>query len=79
MSTSAMDLATDAAAKILIGPTSYPDDERLHTVDAHLRAHRPVAWVDNPPYRPFWVFTKQADITAAGRDNELLVSGCGTT
>ena len=64
----------DEAAKVLADPTAYADDERLHAALAHLRANNPVAWVDNPPYRPFWAITKHADIMAIERDNELFIS-----
>jgi cytochrome P450 len=64
----------DDAAKVLADPTAYADDERLHAALTHLRANNPVAWVDNPPYRPFWAITKHADIMAIERDNNLFVS-----
>ena len=66
---------TDDAAKVLADPAAYADDDRLHAALAHLRANEPVAWVDNPPYRPFWAITRHADIMAIERDNELFVSG----
>ena len=65
---------TDEAAKVLADPTAYADDERLHSALRQLRATNPVAWVDNPPYRPFWAITKHADIMAIERDNNLFVS-----
>jgi cytochrome P450 len=64
----------DDAAKVLADPTAYADDARLHAALAHLRANNPVAWVDNPPYRPFWAITKHADIMAIERDNNLFLS-----
>src|ERR1700755_1313921 len=64
----------DDAAKVLADPTAYADDARLHTALTHLRANNPVAWVDNPPYRPFWAITKHADIMAIERDNNLFLS-----
>ena len=64
----------DDAAKVLADPTAYADDARLHVALTHLRAHNPVAWVDNPPYRPFWAITKHADILAIERDNNLFLS-----
>jgi cytochrome P450 len=64
----------DRAAKVLADPTAYADDARLHTALTHLRANNPVAWVDNPPYRPFWAITKHADIMSIERDNELFIS-----
>lgn len=64
----------DDAARVLADPTAYADDARLHAALAQLRAHNPVAWVDNPPYRPFWAITKHADIMAVERDNELFIS-----
>jgi cytochrome P450 len=64
----------DDAAKVLADPSAYADDDRLHAALTHLRAHNPVAWVDNRPYRPFWAITKHADIMAIERDNELFIS-----
>ncbi|BBY80007.1 cytochrome P450 [Mycolicibacterium pulveris] len=64
----------DDAAKVLADPTAYADDERLHAALAHLRANNPVAWVDHPPYRPFWAITKHVDIMDIERDNELWLS-----
>src|ERR1700754_3992759 len=64
----------DDAAKVLADPTAYADDTRLHAALAQLRANNPVAWVDNPPYRPFWAITKHADIMAIERDNNLFLS-----
>jgi cytochrome P450 len=64
----------DDAAKVLADPTAYADDNRLHKALTQLRKTNPVAWVDHPPYRPFWAITKHADITAIERANELFVS-----
>jgi cytochrome P450 len=64
----------DEAAKVLADPTAYADDDRLHEALTHLRANNPVAWVDSPPYRPFWAITKHADIMAIERDNNLFLS-----
>jgi cytochrome P450 len=64
----------DEAAKVLADPTAYADDDRLHQALAHLRADNPVAWVDNPPYRPFWAITKHEDIMAIERANDLFLS-----
>ena len=64
----------DDAAKVLADPTAYADDARLHAALTRLRRTDPVAWVDNPPYRPFWAITKHADIMAIERDNNLFLS-----
>ncbi|KUH84717.1 cytochrome P450 [Mycobacterium sp. IS-1556] len=64
----------DDAAKVLADPKGYADDARLHEALSYLRANNPVAWVDNPPYRPFWAITKHADIMAIERDNNLWLS-----
>jgi cytochrome P450 len=64
----------DDAAKALADPMAYADDARLHAALSHLRANNPVAWVDNPPYRPFWAVTKHADIMAIERANDLFLS-----
>src|SRR6478736_10038890 len=64
----------DDAAKVLADPKAYADDARLHAALTHLRANNPVAWVDNPPYRPFWAITKHADIMAIERANNLFLS-----
>jgi cytochrome P450 len=74
MSTPALDLEMDGAAKVLADPSAYADDQRLHAALRHLRANNPVAWVDNPPYRPFWAITKHADIMAIERANNLFLS-----
>ncbi|MEE6170244.1 MULTISPECIES: cytochrome P450 [unclassified Mycolicibacterium] len=66
--------AMDDAARVLADPTAYADDARLHGALTRLRAENPVAWVDNPPYRPFWAITKHADIMAVERDNDLFIS-----
>jgi cytochrome P450 len=65
---------TDDAARVFADPSAYADDGRLHAALTHLRANNPVAWVDNPPYRPFWAITKHADIMAIERDNNLFLS-----
>src|SRR5262249_25117711 len=57
----------DDATNVLADPTAYADDERLHTALRQLRATNPVAWVDHPPYRPFWAITKHADIMGIER------------
>ncbi|WP_422749472.1 cytochrome P450 [Mycobacterium sp. WMMD1722] len=64
----------DDAARVLADPTAYADDDRLHRALAHLRAHNPVAYVDNPPYRPFWAITRHEDIMAIERANDLFLS-----
>ncbi|MGV0741177.1 cytochrome P450 [Mycolicibacterium sp. XJ870] len=64
----------DDAAKVLADPSAYADEARLHAALTHLRANNPVAWVDNPPYRPFWAITKHADIMAIERENNLFIS-----
>ena len=64
----------DESAKVLADPTAYADDNRLHTALTELRANNPVAWVDNPPYRPFWAITKHEDIMAIERANDLFLS-----
>jgi cytochrome P450 len=62
------------SAKALADPTAYADDDRLHTALAWLRVNNPVAWVDNPPYRPFWAVTKHEDIMTIERANDLFLS-----
>ncbi|ABM12135.1 MULTISPECIES: cytochrome P450 [Mycolicibacterium] len=74
MSTPTMNQESQEAAKVLADPTAYADDQRLHKALAHLRANDPVAWVDHPPYRPFWAITKHADIMAIERANDLFLS-----
>ncbi|XTP37620.1 cytochrome P450 [Mycobacterium sp. TJFP1] len=69
-----MNQESQEAAKVLADPTAYADDQRLHKALAHLRANDPVAWVDHPPYRPFWAITKHADIMAIERANNLFLS-----
>lgn len=74
MSAAPLDVQMDDAARVLADPSAYADDARLHTALAHLRAERPVAWVDQKPYRPFWAVTKHADIMAIERANDLFLS-----
>jgi cytochrome P450 len=62
------------AAKLLADPMAYTDDAKLHAGLALLRAHAPVVWVDNPPYRPFWAITKNVDIRDIERDHVLWVN-----
>ena len=64
----------DEAAKVFADPTAYANERSLHAALTHLRANNPVAWVDNPPYRPFWAITKHADIMAIERANDLFLS-----
>ena len=72
---SAIGPESEDPGKALADPRAYADDARLHAALARLRADEPVAWVDNPPYRPFWAVTKHADIMAIERDNGLFISG----
>jgi cytochrome P450 len=64
----------DEAATVLADPTAYADDDRLHRALTRLRTDNPVAWVDSPPYRPFWAITKHEDIMAIERANDLFLS-----
>ena len=61
-------------ANVLADSSAYADNERLHAGLTWLRVNEPVAWVDNPPYRPFWAITKHADIMDIERDNNLWIS-----
>ena len=74
MSTPTMDQKSKDAAKVFADPKAYADDDRLHAALTHLRAHHPVAYVDEAPYRPFYAITKHADIMDIERDNELWLS-----
>jgi cytochrome P450 len=64
----------DSAADVLADPTAYADEPRLHAALGHLRSHAPVAWVDRPPYRPFWAITRHADIMEIERANDLWIN-----
>jgi len=64
----------ESAANVLADPTAYADEPRLHAALGHLRSHAPVAWVDRPPYRPFWAITKHADIMEIERANNLWIN-----
>jgi cytochrome P450 len=75
MSTPTKDHLASEDGRVLADPAAYADEPRLHAALARLRANEPVAWIDNPPYRPFWAITKHADIMAIERDNNLFVSG----
>jgi cytochrome P450 len=61
-------------ANILADPQVYTDLPRLHNTLAQLRASKPVAWVEAPGYRPFWVITKHADIMAVERANDVFIN-----
>ena len=74
MSTPTQDRRASKEGRALADPTAYADDARLHAALTHLRANEPVAWVDNPPYRPFWAITKHADIMSIERENNLFIS-----
>jgi cytochrome P450 len=65
---------TGPAARVLAEPKAYADEKRLHEALAYARAHEPVAWVDVPPYAPFWAITKHADVMDIERDNELFTN-----
>jgi cytochrome P450 len=69
-----MSRTQDDAAKVLIDPTAYADEPRLHSALAHLRANAPVSFVDDPAYRPFWAITKHADIMKIGRNQALWIN-----
>ncbi|MEZ0339997.1 cytochrome P450 [Mycobacterium sp. pV006] len=74
MSTSAIEMDVDEAAKVFADPKAYADDDRLHTALTYLRKNNPVAYVDHDPYRPFWAITKHADIMDIERANDLWLS-----
>ncbi len=59
----------DQLARVLADPQSYTDEIALHTALARLRLERPVSWVDQPGYRPFWAITKHSDIMDIERYN----------
>ena len=65
---------SDPAAQVLAQPQSYTDEARLHEALAHVRAHAPVSWVDEPGYRPFWAITKHADVMEIERQNDLFTN-----
>src|SRR6185437_15974456 len=69
-----MSRPANEAANVLTDPTAFADEQRLHSALTHLRAEAPVAWVDRPPYRPFWAITKHADIMAIERDPTLWIN-----
>nr|WP_082951397.1 cytochrome P450 [Mycobacterium sp. 852002-51057_SCH5723018] len=56
-------------AHVLADPHSYTDEVALHTALTRLRRDAPVAWVEQPHYRPFWAITRHVDITDIERDN----------
>jgi cytochrome P450 len=55
------------AARIVISPSGYADDERLQAAFRLLRSEAPVYWVDTPGIQPFWLVSRHADVTAAER------------
>ncbi|MBH0776649.1 cytochrome P450 [Nocardia bovistercoris] len=64
----------DDAARALARPSSYTDEDSLHTALTRLRADAPVSFVDHPPYRPFWAVTKHTDVLAVERANRLFTN-----
>jgi cytochrome P450 len=67
-------VSLDEAAKVFIDPTAYAEEARFHEAASLLRRESPVHWVEGPGYRPFWVLTRHADISAVERDNERFLN-----
>ena len=65
---------TQPAARVLAEPKAYAEEKRLHEALAYARKHEPVAWIDVPPYAPFWAITKHADIMDIERQNDLFTN-----
>jgi cytochrome P450 len=64
----------DDAARMLADPTAYTDEAALHAALTHLRAEAPASLVDVPRYGPFYAITRNADIIAIERANELFIN-----
>ena len=62
------------AARVLAEPKAYSDEKRLYEALAYARKHEPVAWIDVPPYAPFWAITKHSDIMDIERQNDLFTN-----
>jgi cytochrome P450 len=56
-------------------PRTYADRRRYHELLADLRRNDPVYWATPEGFRPFWIATKHADISAIGRQPDLFPSG----
>jgi cytochrome P450 len=54
--------------RIAAEPTAWADPEKINSVFADLRRHRPVSLVDVPGYRPFWLVTRHAEVQAVELD-----------
>lgn len=64
----------DDAARVLADPQAYTNEPALHGALEYCRTHVPVAWVDCPPYRPFWAITKHSDVMDIERQNNLFTN-----
>lgn len=50
------------------------DEQTMHGLFDHLRENDPVAWVDDPEYRPFWTLSKYEDIKRIGSSNDSFLN-----
>lgn len=55
------------AALFVISPDGHTDDAALQAAFKFLRAEAPVAWVEPPGVRPFWLISRYADVMAVER------------
>ncbi|MGX6509654.1 cytochrome P450 [Rhodococcus sp. SJ-2] len=60
--------------RVLVTPTAYKDEDRLHAALAKARAIGPVTRVEVPSYRPFWAVVKHADVMAVERAHQLFTN-----
>lgn len=66
------------SADALALPKTFGDPDRVRAIYARLRREEPLARVETPGYRPFWMMTRHADIQAVERDPETYAAGTRT-
>lgn len=66
---------TPAITDDLLSAAAWANPLALDAVFAQLRAERPVGWVAQEPYRPFWAVTRHADILDIERQHTLFING----
>lgn len=58
----------------LVKPTTYADEDALHSLLTRMRREDPVALIDAPNHEPFWAITKHADIIEVSRANDQFLN-----
>lgn len=63
-----MDVTGINPAQVVVEARWWSRPEVVERAFAEFRNNAPVAWIDEPGYRPFWLLTKHADVAAIERD-----------